>query len=92
MYCPNCGKEMNDNDKFCGNCGNNIAGGVNPSQNTSNNSFEEEELLKAYVGNNYESIANGGFNIAAFFLGGIYLLYRKCYLFFLLTFLIHHLF
>lgn len=25
MYCPNCGKENNDNAKFCNNCGNNLS-------------------------------------------------------------------
>lgn len=24
MYCNNCGKEVNDNDKFCGHCGSRI--------------------------------------------------------------------
>ena len=41
MYCTNCGKEINVNDKFCKNCGNNIE---NEEQHNKivNNSTEEK--------------------------------------------------
>ncbi len=83
MYCPNCGNGISSNDRYCPNCGNKLVEGSNPSINTQSN-YEDEELLKAYIGNNYDSIINSKFNFPAFIIGGIYLLYRKCYLFFFL--------
>ena len=37
----------------------------------------EEDILVAYVGNNFEKIAGKPFNFAAFFFGNLYLFYRK---------------
>lgn len=37
-FCQKCGTELNDNDVFCSNCGNNSASEVNYSINNSNSS------------------------------------------------------
>lgn len=44
-----------------------------------NNGFDKEELVKTYVGNNYEVIKHGGFSYCCFLFGWIYLFYRKYY-------------
>ncbi|MBQ6476908.1 MAG: hypothetical protein IJI43_00500 [Bacilli bacterium] len=44
-----------------------------------NEKLSEEDLLKIYVGNNYEAIAKGGLSFLSFFLGAWYLFYRKQY-------------
>lgn len=41
---------------------------------------QDEELLKAYIGKNYEEIKQQKFNVPAFFLTTPYLFYRKKYL------------
>ena len=48
---------------------------------------EDEELLRAYIGNNYEKITTRKFNFAAFFLTSLYLFYRKMFLYGILAFL-----
>ena len=48
----------------------------------------DEELLKAYVGKNYDKITKKKFNFSAFFFGSLYLCYRKMLLFGLLLFII----
>ncbi len=40
-----------------------------------------EDLLKAYIGKNYDKITGKGFNWAAFLFGGFYMFYRKMYLY-----------
>ena len=42
-------------------------------------SYENEDLLEAYIGEDYKSIKKIPFNIYAFFLNWSYLLYRKLY-------------
>ena len=44
-----------------------------------NNGFNKEELVRCYVGNNYEKIKSGGFSYCCFFFGWAYLFYRKYY-------------
>lgn len=41
----------------------------------------EEELIKEYVGKNYEKIKNSKFSWPTFFLGPLYFLYRKLYIY-----------
>lgn len=41
---------------------------------------QNEEYLKAYVGNNYEKIKKSSFSFPTFFLGPIYMFYRKLYI------------
>ena len=48
----------------------------------------EEDILVAYVGNNFEKIAGKPFNFAAFFFGILYLFYRKKLLYGLILFII----
>ena len=60
--------------------------------NSLNQSFimdNDEELLKAYVGKNYDKIANKQFNFAAFFFNSFYLCYRKMTLYGILLFAIN---
>ena len=45
------------------------------SKNTGNN--EDKELLRLYVGPNYETMVAGGFSFCTFFFGIYYLFYRK---------------
>ena len=40
---------------------------------------EEEELLKAFIGKNYDKIKKKSFSFACFFFGPFYLFYRKIY-------------
>jgi hypothetical protein len=41
---------------------------------------KDEKYFKLYIGNNYNQITTKKFNTAAFIFGGVYLIYRKCYL------------
>ena len=68
---------------------------------TSNLSFDhdkelDEELLKAFIGNNYEKLTTRQFNISAFFFTGAYMFYRKltgyAILYFLLVLIIQGIF
>lgn len=47
----------------------------------------DDELLRAFIGNNYEKITTGSFNIAGFFLTSLYMFYRKMFGFGLLAFI-----
>lgn len=78
MKCKKCGADLVDNAKFCVNCGTS----VDNSKESVNTSYEDEELLKLYIGNNHEKIMNKGFNLPAFLIPSYYLLYRKCYSYF----------
>ena len=40
---------------------------------------KDKEMLKLYIGQNYESLAYGGFSFCTFFFGPSYLVYRKQY-------------
>lgn len=54
--------------------------GMPPQGGMSNNvlhQMDNENLLREFIGNNYEKIRGGGFNFAAFFFGPFYLFYRK---------------
>ncbi len=43
--------------------------------------YDNEALLRAYIGNGYDTIIKRGFNIFAFLLGPFYILYRKMYVY-----------
>lgn len=45
----------------------------------------DEELLKSYIGEKYSSFVNNKFNVPMFFLGGVYLIYRKMWLYLLIV-------
>ena len=86
MYCYNCGKDVSDNAKYCPNCGADLAN--KSTTNYTSSSSIDEEMLKAYVGNNYDNFTSNSFNFGMFFLGHFYLLYRKSYLYFVILLLL----
>lgn len=53
----------------------------NQSINNDINSNVDEELVRAYVGEKYDKIKNSSFSLPTFFLGSLYLFYRKMYLY-----------
>lgn len=61
------------------------------NNSTFNNNYvnsNNEELLKIFIGKNYEKITTRKFNFAGFFFSTFYLLYRKMFLYSVLVFLI----
>ena len=90
MYCSKCGSLItNSEDKFCKNCGNLlnnepiVTESVNNYNNPNNASIgmdNEEELVKIFVGKNYEKLKHSKFNFPVFFFGIIYTLYRKMWI------------
>ena len=61
-------------------------------QQINNNQADDNELLKAYIGDNYEKITNKIFNFSAFFFTSLYMFYRKMYIFATLTFIVNLIF
>ena len=57
--------------------------------NSNNNQTDEEELLKAFIGKNYDKITTRPFNIAGFFFTTFYLFYRKMFLYGIILFFIN---
>ena len=57
-----------------------------PQQNQ--NLSNDDELLKAFIGNNYEKITTRPFNFAGFFFGTFYMFYRKMFLYSILLFIV----
>lgn len=49
----------------------------------------DEELVKAYIGKNYEKITTQQFNVCAFFFSTFYMFYRKMFLYGLLVFIVN---
>lgn len=45
MFCPNCGKEINQNQEFCSHCGNPV-GVVKPSEPFFGDSYSDKKLKK----------------------------------------------
>lgn len=62
---------------------------VSHQQNINNNSYNDEDLLKSFIGNNYEKITRSPFNLAVFFFTSLYMFYRKMFLYGLLALLIN---
>lgn len=60
--------------------------GLNQQSNTT--SFDNDELLKSFIGNNYEKITSRPFNFAGFFFTFFYMFYRKMFLYGLILFII----
>lgn len=59
------------------------------NNNINQNMVDEEELLKSFIGKNYEKISTRPFNFAAFFFTSFYFLYRKMFLYGLITFVVN---
>lgn len=60
------------------------------SQNyTSNTNFNDDELLKVFIGKNYEKITTKPFNFASFFFTTFYMFYRKMFLYGILLFIVN---
>lgn len=85
-FCPHCGADILEEQQHYNyiptnnteNTNNTHEDQYNYSQAYSNT---EENLLKDYIGKNYEQLKQPRFSFPAFFLGGYYLIYRKMYLY-----------
>lgn len=83
MKCQNCGNFLENDVKFCNNCG----APVNYESNNINNSnFEinrgvDDELISAYIGQSVEDFKNARFSVLAFLFLNLYLFYRKMWMF-----------
>lgn len=49
------------------------------NQQPVNNAFEDNELLKAFIGNNYEKLTTRKFNFSGFLFSSLYIFYRKMF-------------
>lgn len=67
----------------------NINNNIPPQTNSNNNSVNDKELLRAFIGNNYEKITTRPFNFAGFFFTTFYMFYRKMFGYALLVFLLN---
>lgn len=96
--CPRCGREIEPDSLFCRYCGERVSS-MTPGASTDQ---VRDEDYRAFIGKNadryvsqFRSFQNAGrdrfavtWNWSAFFLGFIWMLYRKMYLWALLAFLI----
>lgn len=81
---------LNANSAFLANQNNNVnsmaqnsfqnVGYIN-QVNQNNNTISDDDLLKAFIGKNYDKITTRRFNFAGFFFSGFYLFYRKMFLY-----------
>lgn len=67
----------------------NMNNNIPPQQIFNSNSVSDEELLRAFIGNNYEKITTRPFNFAGFFFTTFYMFYRKMFGYGLLVFLLN---
>lgn len=67
----------------------NINNNIPPQQIFNSNSVSDEELLRAFIGNNYEKITTRPFNFVGFFFTTFYMFYRKMFGYGLLVFLLN---
>ncbi len=74
MICNNCGNNIVEGDKFCRNCGMSLKGENN----------YDEELLRVYVGKNYDKFVSRKFNVYMLMYPNAYMLYRKSYKYFII--------
>lgn len=88
MFCPKCNSKLDDKEKFCKYCGANLLKMVQHTDCTVDGvSISEEDLLKSYVGFQYEKIVNNSFSFPTFLFSIYYTLYRKMWLISLIWFL-----
>ncbi len=59
----------------------------NTNQNYTSNNNSNDELLRAFIGNNYEKITTKPFNFAGFLFTTFYMFYRKMFLYGILLFI-----
>ena len=85
MNCPKCGNFVNAGEKFCGKCGCVMEPGNQPASVETGN---DEELLRAYVGKNYDKIVKSPISICSLLFGLFYVLYRKMWLLGVMWFLL----
>lgn len=63
---------------------------ISSQQNVANfNQVNDDDLLKLFIGNNYEKITTRPFNFAGFFFTTLYMFYRKMFVYSLLVFLLN---
>ena len=67
----------------------NLYNNISFQQNYMSNQVNDDDLLKAFIGNNYEKITTKSFNFAGFFLTSFYMFYRKMFLYALLVFIVN---
>ena len=58
VFCPECGKEISDDDKFCKSCGKNLEDSENNLSDNINDSNDKKELNK-----NQHTAKNENFNL-----------------------------
>lgn len=83
MKCPKCNNDNLDGANFCRYCGYNLKDNSSGQVLT-----DDEKFVEEYIGTSYDSFRNSSFNPGAFFLGPIYLFYRKMYLYAIIFILI----
>ena len=88
MYCNKCGSKVKEEAKYCTECGSPIINNQDKYNYNATYNVSDEDLIKEYVGNNYNDFKNTKFSIPTFFLGIYYFLYRKMWLYTILTILI----
>lgn len=59
------------------------------NQNIESNQINDEELLRVFIGKNYEKITTRPFNFAGFFFTSFYMFYRKIFGYALIVFLLN---
>lgn len=82
MDCPNCKRELMNND-YCQICGYMVNGNYinsNMFNQESSESSINNKRIRAYIGKNEDKILNKQTNIFAGIFGMYYIIYRKCYL------------
>lgn len=72
MFCPKCGKKIDDEARFCGNCGNEIKGVVNLKNESADNSTQEKGSAKK-TSNTFFSGAAGFLSMVVGILVGKYI-------------------
>lgn len=80
MYCYKCGTKINESDKFCKNCGANLSDNFTQQFAYIDENITDDDLKKAYIGNNADKLKSGRFSLPTLLLGIYYLLYRKMWL------------
>ena len=85
MFCTNCGNKIEEGNKFCPSCGTPANNTQTNNQSTNNGlvlgNFDYDKYEEAYVGEKYNTLKNKTFSWSAFFLGPVYLAYRKMYMY-----------